>query len=161
MANFYPEEYTDIMQNQIQVFTDEEIFDRMDELGIQGIDAWLDSIDKYAATVAEWRPRFDAQMSAAETNPLLARALSDQNSKIDRAFNLPAGLPDRPIFRHSVISTSQFDSYGAGVFPGVTDLLYQIDLAEDNGDEEELQSRYLYLIPVHVMNEYILVAACA
>ena len=62
-------------------------------------------------------------------------------TKLDRAFLLPGGLPERPMYRHAVISTSQFDSYGAGIFPGVTDLLYGVDDILKAGDADALAQR--------------------
>ena len=38
--------------------------------------------------------------------------------KLDRVFLLPQGLPDRPLYRHAIISPSKYDSYSAGSFPG-------------------------------------------
>ncbi len=85
-----------------------------------------------------WRAdahRYDVLKEEATLNPMLARALNDQMTKLDRAFLLPFGLPDRPEYRHSIISPSQFNTYGESTFPGILDLLYNFDRLE--GEERE------------------------
>ncbi|CAL4093385.1 unnamed protein product, partial [Meganyctiphanes norvegica] len=71
----------------------------------------------------------------AETNPLILRAINDQMMNLEQAFVLPEGLPGRPGTRHAVFAPSQFDSYAAAGFPGISDLLYKID---DLSQEEKI-----------------------
>ena len=43
------------------------------------------------------------------------------------------GLPDRPEHRHAIFSPAKFNSYGSSTFPGIGDLLHQIETL--TGDE--------------------------
>lgn len=70
-------------------------------------------------------------------NPMMIRAVNDQIMKLEQVFILPSGLPGRPETRHAVFAPSQFDSYAASGFPGISDLLYKIDDLEP----EELHQR--------------------
>ncbi len=47
-------------------------------------------------TFREWQANFDANKDEYERDPLLARVLNDQMSKLDRTFILEQGLPNRP-----------------------------------------------------------------
>ncbi|XP_066957584.1 N-acetylated-alpha-linked acidic dipeptidase 2 [Macrobrachium rosenbergii] len=71
-------------------------------------------------------------------DPVMLRAVNDQMMKLERVFIMPAGLPGRPTVRHAVFAPSQFDSYAAAGFPGISDLLYKIDDLQ----EEELSKRH-------------------
>ncbi|KAG7166768.1 putative N-acetylated-alpha-linked acidic dipeptidase [Homarus americanus] len=67
----------------------------------------------------------------------MLRAINDQMMKLEQVFILPAGLPGRPQTRHAVFAPSQFDSYAASGFPGISDLLHNLDTL----DAEERQQR--------------------
>nr|XP_053627350.1 glutamate carboxypeptidase 2-like [Cherax quadricarinatus] len=60
-------------------------------------------------------------------DPVTIRAINDQMMKLERVFILPAGLPGRPDIRHAVFAPSQFDNYATSGFPGISDLLHNIE----------------------------------
>lgn len=62
-----------------------------------------------------------------DLNPVTLRAINDQIMKLEQAFILPKGLPGRPDVRHAVFASGQFDSYSSSGFPGISDLLYNMD----------------------------------
>ncbi|XP_066957621.1 N-acetylated-alpha-linked acidic dipeptidase 2-like [Macrobrachium rosenbergii] len=65
-------------------------------------------------------------------DPVMLRAVNDQMMKLEQVFIMPRGLPGRPTIRHAIFAPSQFDSYAAAGFPGISDLLYKIgDLQEE------------------------------
>ncbi|XP_064110869.1 N-acetylated-alpha-linked acidic dipeptidase 2-like [Macrobrachium nipponense] len=71
-------------------------------------------------------------------DPVTLRAVNDQLMKMEQVFIIPTGLPGRPTVRHAIFAPSQFDSYAAAGFPGISDLLYRIDDLQG----EELSKRH-------------------
>nr|XP_045619566.1 N-acetylated-alpha-linked acidic dipeptidase 2-like [Procambarus clarkii] len=71
-----------------------------------------------------------------DLDPLTIRAINDQMMKLEQVFILPAGLPGRPQIRHAVFAESQFDKYAASGFPGITDLLYNMEKLTDTERQE-------------------------
>ena len=74
-------------------------------------------------------------MEELQNHPLLAKAINDQMMNLDKNFLLDVGLPGRPIYSHAIMSPSQFDSYGSGYFPGISDTLYDFD-SQDQTEQE-------------------------
>ncbi|XP_069165588.1 N-acetylated-alpha-linked acidic dipeptidase 2 [Procambarus clarkii] len=71
-----------------------------------------------------------------DLDPITTRAINDQMMKLEQVFILPAGLPGRPQIRHAVFAPSQFDSYAASGFPGITDLLHNMETLTDTERQE-------------------------
>ncbi len=87
-----------------------------------------DAVDEFTSSVSA----FESYLGEVDTNNVLERRMiNDQIMKLERAF-LPIGfLPGREDVRHLIYSPSQFNRYGTSVFPGLTDLLYEVELLTD------------------------------
>ena len=55
------------------------------------------------------------------------RIANDQMMQLERVFNMPYGIPDRPEIRNAIFAPSKFNTYGGAAFPGISDLLHEID----------------------------------
>ena len=60
-------------------------------------------------------------------NPLEHRIVNDQMMQLERVFLMPAGLPGRPESRNAIFAPAKFNSYAGSAFPGISDLLHEID----------------------------------
>ena len=65
-------------------------------------------------------------------NPLEHRIVNDQMMQLEKVFLMPAGLPGRPESRNAIFAPAKFNSYAGSAFPGISDLLHEID---DLGEE--------------------------
>ncbi|CAL4079772.1 unnamed protein product [Meganyctiphanes norvegica] len=106
------------------------------DLKIEGIDSKLINIyDKYVLleeavdnfTVEAINFEKSLQDISPNISPVTLRAINDQMMQLEQIFIMPSGLPGRPMTRHAVFAPSQFDTYAAAAFPGISDLLYLID----------------------------------
>ncbi|XP_071080752.1 glutamate carboxypeptidase 2-like [Haliotis cracherodii] len=68
-------------------------------------------------------------------NPLAVRAVNDQMMQLERAFTDPAGLPGRAHHKHVVLAPNMYNAYAASSFPGLVDLLSQIDASRDHDSQ--------------------------
>jgi hypothetical protein len=64
-------------------------------------------------------------------NPMELRIINDQIMHLERVFLMPGGLPGRPDSRNAIFAPGKFNSYEGGAFPGIGDLLHEIDDLED------------------------------
>ena len=60
-------------------------------------------------------------------NPMELRMINDQMMQLERVFLMPAGLPGRPDVRNAIFAPGKFNSYAGAAFPGISDLLHEID----------------------------------
>jgi len=60
-------------------------------------------------------------------NPIELRMINDQMMQLERVFMMPAGLPGRPDVRNAIFAPGKFNSYAGAAFPGISDLLHEID----------------------------------
>jgi len=67
-------------------------------------------------------------------NILRIRTINDQLMLLERAFIISEGLPDRPLQKHVLFAPSQFNSYAGTTFPGLVDLMWEI---EERVDEDK------------------------
>ena len=65
-----------------------------------------------------------------KTNPMMVRMKNDQLMQLERIFVIPNGLPGREDTRHAIFAPSKFNKYGASAFPGISDLLHEIETLE-------------------------------
>ncbi|XP_071833272.1 putative N-acetylated-alpha-linked acidic dipeptidase isoform X2 [Apostichopus japonicus] len=65
-------------------------------------------------------------------SPFAVRKVNDQLMLMERAFIDPQGLPNRPLVRHIVFAPSSKDGYFGDIFPGIMDLMYDIENGMDN-----------------------------
>ncbi|XP_018011186.1 putative N-acetylated-alpha-linked acidic dipeptidase [Hyalella azteca] len=69
------------------------------------------------------------------------RFVNEQLMALERTFVLPGGLPDRPLYRHSVFSPPRWDAYAAAGFSGLSDLLHDYD--ENDAARKEKIKRHI------------------
>jgi N-acetylated-alpha-linked acidic dipeptidase len=85
-----------------------------------GLDALQRSTDRYGA---------DMQRSRHNGGAALARAsLAGVNAKImqsERAMTLPAGLLNRPWYKHKIYAPGYYTGYGVKTIPGVREAIEQ------------------------------------
>lgn len=63
-------------------------------------------------------------------DPIKLRIANDQMMQLERVFYMPQGLPGRPDVRNAIFAPAKFNSYGGSAFPGISDLLHEIDSLE-------------------------------
>ncbi|XP_070181932.1 putative N-acetylated-alpha-linked acidic dipeptidase [Littorina saxatilis] len=73
-----------------------------------------------------------------KTDPMAIRMVNDQLLLLEKAFLDPSGLPDRPQKKHLLFAENANDVYAGSSFPGLIDLLFEID----ERDETERQARW-------------------
>jgi len=93
-------------------------------------------------------------MEIADKRPELLRLINDQMRGFERNFLLAEGLPDRIQYRHVIVAPSMFDAYGGSAFPGVGDILYNIN-EQDPGSAEH--TRLVKVLRKHVSDLMILI----
>ncbi|KAH9494444.1 Glutamate carboxypeptidase 2 [Bulinus truncatus] len=81
-------------------------------------------IRNFTEDVANFESRFK---SINRNDPFSIRAVNDQIMLLERAFLEPEGLPGRPLKKHLIFAESDHDAYAGSSFPGLVDLLFQID----------------------------------
>jgi hypothetical protein len=107
----------------------------------------------------------DKLKSMERNDPMELRMINDQLMQLERVFIIPSGLPGRPETRHSIFAPAKFDKYGASAFPGVSDLIHEIEKLR--GDEKKerweqvkkhtsdlmiiVQSATAYLMPTYLI----------
>ncbi|XP_064600479.1 N-acetylated-alpha-linked acidic dipeptidase 2-like [Liolophura sinensis] len=84
--------------------------------------------------------------------PLAVRRVNDQLMQIERAFIDPAGLPNRPHYRHVVFAPSAVDSYAGTGFPGLIDTLFEIETARDQAKRWEVVKKQLSVVIFTVLS---------
>ena len=121
LLDLRPDEYAALMTE-----AKDEVIQELAAYNVD-VDYWQDEIANFELVARDFRARLNAFNVTANPDPAYIRALNDQMMKMDRAFLSPAGLPDRILYKHLIISPSLHNSYGGGVFPGIGDLLYGIE----------------------------------
>ena len=102
----------------------------------------LTSIEEFKTASISWSARRnDMKMSSQLDDPLKARMINDQIMKFERLWILPKGLPGRGAIRHAIFSPAKFNLYGGAAFPGISDLLHELQKLEG----EERASKLLEL----------------
>ena len=139
------------MTETIDLFDSEGVTSELNGLGVD-IDPLREQITYFGQMASAWQTRI-ATLDAT-SDPIVARMLNDQMSKLDRLFILNQGLPNRDGYRHAIVTPSQFRNYPTRAFPGITDLLQDIDVI----DQAERDERIL-LLKRHVSDVMILVKA--
>lgn len=96
-------------------------------LSFDAIDAGLNFF-----TAAAQQLEAEINLKAYEDDPFAVRKMNDKLMLMERAFIDPLGLPGQPLVRHVIFAPSSKDSYFGDAFPGITDLLYDINNGQDN-----------------------------
>ncbi|KAK6181050.1 hypothetical protein SNE40_008989 [Patella caerulea] len=91
-----------------------------------------DDLEMVIKKFGEEAADFEIRLSNVNKNdPLLTRVVNDQLMLLEKAFLDPAGLPLRPLKKHIIMADSSNDVYAGSSFPGLIDLLFEIDKAVD------------------------------
>ena len=83
-----------------------------------------EAVEEFASASKAFKSRID-RLDA--NNPLAVRILNDQLMLLERVFLIPGGIPGRPDTRHAIFAPAKFNKYGASAFPGLSDLLHEIE----------------------------------
>ncbi|XP_025105253.1 putative N-acetylated-alpha-linked acidic dipeptidase [Pomacea canaliculata] len=93
---------------------------------------------------------FERTVSKIDRNdPMAIRMVNDQLLFLEKAFLDPTGLPFRPNKKHLIFAESANDAYAGSSFPGLVDLLFDIDkLQADRLAErwKEIQHHFSVLV---------------
>ncbi|CAL1543996.1 unnamed protein product [Lymnaea stagnalis] len=91
----------------------------------------IDNYDRLAEIIQGFTEdvlSFETRLKTIDTkDPLAIRAANDQMLLLERAFLDPAGLPERPLKKHVIFAEDAHDSYAGTSFPGLVDLLFEIE----------------------------------
>ncbi|XP_048259623.1 N-acetylated-alpha-linked acidic dipeptidase 2-like [Haliotis rufescens] len=79
-------------------------------------------------------------------DPMAIRAVNDQLTLLEKAFLDNEGLPDRSQKKHLLLAESSTDSYAGSSFPGLVDLLFEIEKAPDVEARWERVKRHFSVI---------------
>ncbi|XP_046364742.1 putative N-acetylated-alpha-linked acidic dipeptidase [Haliotis rufescens] len=79
-------------------------------------------------------------------DPMAIRAVNDQLTLLEKAFLNNNGLPGRPYKKHLLLAESSTDSYASSSFPGLVDLLFEIEKAPDVDARWERVKRHFSVI---------------
>jgi len=103
-------------------------------------DLMLSAIEDFNSSASSWIQFRDKMKKESKTlSPLKLRALNDQIMLLERTFLLPEGLPGRASIRHALFSPSKFNSYGGAAFPGISDLLHEVDKLDTDQRKERFK----------------------
>ncbi|XP_022097951.1 N-acetylated-alpha-linked acidic dipeptidase 2-like [Acanthaster planci] len=116
-----------------------------DKMSLQGIT--FDAIDAALAELsktADWLHSYIGKMEMKD--PFEVRKVNDQLMFMERAFIDPFGLPGRPLQRHIAFAPSSKDSYYGDAFPGIVDLMFDIDNAVDSAKQWDLVRQHMSVV---------------
>ena len=83
-----------------------------------------EAIGKFKISVEKFEERKASLEETADFAKL--RMINDQMMQLERVFVYPYGLPGRPHIRHLIFAPMRNNAYGPAIFPGITDVLYDI-----------------------------------
>ncbi|XP_067686592.1 N-acetylated-alpha-linked acidic dipeptidase 2-like [Haliotis asinina] len=99
-------------------------------------------IDEFTEAAAS----FMSQVANTNTSkPLVVRKLNDQLLQLERAFLDPHGLPDRSYYRHILFAPSSHNQYAGASFPGLVDLLFDIE-ESDTSQWEKVKQHFSVIL---------------
>ncbi len=78
LLDFGVESYADLMSTALEDLDEAGVMDQLDALGVEGKEAWIAAVGGFEEAASQWRTRFESMKEEAGSNPLMARALSDQ-----------------------------------------------------------------------------------
>jgi len=126
------------MQNEIDSMIEKNVPQILKDNGAgPAFDLMLESIRDFNVSASSWIDMREAMKKEEEVvQPLRLRSLNDQIMLLERTFLLPGGLPGRAHHRHALFSPAKFNSYGGAAFPGISDLLHEVEKL-DTGERRE------------------------
>ena len=98
------------------------------QLKLEGIqlDILEKAIKKFHGAAKDFETR-KAALKADDTKFNVLRQFNDQMIQLERAFINPYGLPGRNLVRHVIFAPGLHNTYGSASFPGVTDVLFDVE----------------------------------
>jgi len=104
----------------------------------EAYDTMLESVKGFRHASQHWALRRDimAEDPTELQDPIKLRMLNDQIMNLERVWLLPQGLPDRPQTRHAIFSPAKFNAYGGAAFPGISDLLHEVEKLDAAGKKK-------------------------
>ncbi|XP_030854933.1 N-acetylated-alpha-linked acidic dipeptidase 2 isoform X2 [Strongylocentrotus purpuratus] len=117
-----------------------------DQMAEQGI-TW-DTIESASSNLTTAAKAFESNVADMEKNdPFAVRRVNDQLMQFERAFIDPLGLPGRNLQRHVVFAPSSKDAYKGDAFPGIVDLMFDINNPEgDVSDDWEALKQHMSVV---------------
>ncbi|XP_070577810.1 N-acetylated-alpha-linked acidic dipeptidase 2-like isoform X2 [Ptychodera flava] len=79
-------------------------------------------------------------------DPFVIRKVNDHLMYLDRTFLDPAGLPDRPLYKHVVFAPSSKDVYSGDAFPGLLDALFDIENTDDPDEQWRRVEKHMSVV---------------
>ncbi|XP_014674344.1 PREDICTED: N-acetylated-alpha-linked acidic dipeptidase 2-like isoform X2 [Priapulus caudatus] len=108
------------------------------------------SLDVLETEVKSFQKRIKQFMQEANevdhTNTLAVRAVNDQLMLLERAFLDSYGLPGRPLDKHIIYGASSQDNYSGMAFPGLFDLLFEIDREPNPAERWDKVDKHLSVL---------------
>ena len=90
-----------------------------------GIEFLKEAVDNFEKATQEFTTNLEKLKNSLD--PMELRIANDQMMQLERVFNMPYGIPGRPGIRNAIFAPAKFNSYGGAAFPGISDLLHEID----------------------------------
>ena len=115
--------YPKAMKDAMKAFRNKNVTSYLEDNGAttQYLEAAIDEFND--ATIKFMNKLDDINLS----NSLELRQINDQLMMLERVFIMPRGLPGRPTVNHAIFAPAKFNAYGAAAFPGISDLLHEIE----------------------------------
>jgi hypothetical protein len=88
---------------------------------------------------------------SSNLSPVRLRILNDQIMQLPRVFNMPSGIPGRPLIRNALFAPGKFNTYGSSALPGITDLLHEINDLETTAKEQRWEEIKRHLSDLMIM----------
>ncbi|XP_046330416.2 N-acetylated-alpha-linked acidic dipeptidase 2-like isoform X2 [Haliotis rufescens] len=101
------------------------------------------AVEHFSQSAAEFMTR---RQHVDQSDPLSVRRINDQMLQLERAFLDPNGIPGRSYFRHILFAPSSVNSYAGSSFPGLTDLLFEMDKSKDPAKQWERVKQHFSVI---------------
>ncbi|TRY76729.1 hypothetical protein TCAL_09217 [Tigriopus californicus] len=117
------ERYPEAMQTTMKSFQDSNVSHLLEHNGAS-LTFLVQAIDEFETAVKDFVTRL---RELDTSNELQTRQINDQMMQLERVFIMPRGLPGRPDARHAIFAPAKFNSYGGSAFPGISDLIHEIE----------------------------------
>ena len=86
-----------------------------------------EAVAKFSKASKDFEARLAAVKEKEDAKFYVLRQLNDQMMFLERAFINPYGLPGRNLVRHVIFAPDSHNTYGSASFPGITDVLFDVE----------------------------------
>ena len=117
-----------IMQETLEEFDANNVTSLLQKGGVT-LQYIKEAVNEFKISTEEFMKNL--QETKKSLDSLSLRIVNDQMMQLERVFLMPSGLPGRPDVRNAVFAPGKFNSYAGSAFPGITDLLHEIDDLDD------------------------------